>query len=92
MAVFSQTRALEELYDLAADPWEVRHLAADPAHTLQDLRTRLERGMVETNDQGRRPEPESRYDSDRGGYRGRKPNADVERKIALMKRWAEESK
>ena len=64
--LFAKTRAPEELYDLAADPWEVRNLAADPAHaaTLLELRTKLDRWMVQTNDQGRTPR-------DRGALRCR---------------------
>ena len=45
----------EELYDLSADPWELRNLAAEPsqASTLQRLRGVLEKWIEETNDQGR---------------------------------------
>jgi hypothetical protein len=91
---FSKTRAPEELYDLAADPWEVRNLAADPTHakTLQELHTKLDRWMEQTNDQGRTPEPESRYDADMAVYQGRKPDPEVAKNIALMKQWAKEGK
>lgn len=49
----------EELYDLAADPHEVRNLAADPAYadTLARLRGVLEKWIEESNDQGRELEP-----------------------------------
>jgi arylsulfatase A-like enzyme len=92
--LFAPTRAPEELYDLAADPWEIRNLAADPAHaaTLRQLRARLEDWMKQTNDQGRTPETASRYDSDMAAYLGRKSNPEVEKNIALMKRWAAEGK
>jgi arylsulfatase A-like enzyme len=50
----------EELYDLAADPYEVHNLAssAEPAHQrkLSELRAGLQRWIEETNDQGRWPE------------------------------------
>lgn len=41
---------IEELYDLRRDPYELRNLAADPAHasTLAEMRKELERLMVET--------------------------------------------
>jgi hypothetical protein len=92
--LFAETRAPEELYDLEADPWEVRNLAADPAHskTLGELRSMLERWMEQTQDQGRTPESESRYDADMTAYQGRKPNAEVAKNIALMKQWAREGK
>lgn len=92
--VFATTRAPEELYDLSVDPWEVRNLAADPAHgaKLNELRSRLELWMEETNDQGRRPESESCYDADMAAYQGRKPNPEVAKNIALMKQWAAEGK
>jgi arylsulfatase A-like enzyme len=49
----------EELYDLVADPDEIHNLADDPAHQaeLKRLRTVLEQWIVDTNDQGRTPEP-----------------------------------
>jgi len=51
----------EELYDLDADPDEIRNLAAsaEPAHreALARLRAALETWIVETGDQGRWPEP-----------------------------------
>lgn len=92
--LFAKTRPPEELYDLAADPWEVRNLAADPAHagTLHELRAKLDRWMERTNDQGRAPEPGSRYDSDMAAYQNRKPDPEVAGNIALMKQWAKEGK
>jgi arylsulfatase A-like enzyme len=92
--LFAETRAPEELYDLDADPWEVHNLAADPAHskTLGELRSMLEQWIEQTQDQGRTPETESRYDADMAAYQGRKPNPEVAKNIALMKRWASEGK
>jgi hypothetical protein len=92
--LFAPTRPAEELYDLAEDPWEIRNLAGSPAHAaeLARLRARLDRWIEETDDQGRRPEPESRYDSDMAVYVGRKPNPELQRNIALMKQWAREGK
>jgi arylsulfatase A-like enzyme len=45
----------EELYDLQADPWELRNLAADPAQkaTVKRLRDALEKWIEDTRDQGR---------------------------------------
>ncbi|QOV91220.1 sulfatase [Humisphaera borealis] len=92
--LFAKARPPEELYDLAADPWEVHNLAADPAQaaTLQGLRAMLDRWIERTNDQGRTPEPESRYDSDMAAYQSRKPDPEVAKNIALMKQWAREGK
>jgi arylsulfatase A-like enzyme len=47
-----------ELYDLKADPQEVRNLAEDPAHRMikRRLVTALDQWIVETNDHGRTPE------------------------------------
>jgi arylsulfatase A-like enzyme len=95
--LFSPTRPVEELYDLQADPHELVNLAADPArrNTMEALRARLERWMVETNDQGRTPESPSRYDSEMAVYLDSKAAAQDEilrSNIALMKRWAAEGK
>ncbi len=92
--LFAKTRAPEELYDLAADPWEVHNLAADTAHagTLLDLRSKLDRWMEQTNDQGRTPETEGRYDAEMAAYQGNKPKPEVTRNIELMKQWASEGK
>jgi uncharacterized sulfatase len=48
------TRPAEELYDLKADPHELRNLAADPAHsaTLAKLRADLDAWMKEQGDEG----------------------------------------
>ncbi|QOV90809.1 sulfatase-like hydrolase/transferase [Humisphaera borealis] len=53
-------KASEELYDLQSDPWEVRNLAADPAHqaTLERLRTATQDWMLATRDVGLLPEGE----------------------------------
>lgn len=50
---------LEQLFDLEADPWEVRNLANDPSQAarLAEWRARLRRMMLETRDTGIVPEP-----------------------------------
>lgn len=92
--LFAPTRAPEELYDLAVDPWEIRNLAADPAQaaTLRQLRSRLDLWMEQTNDHGRTPEHESSYDSDMAANLGRKPNPEIQKNIVLMKQWARDGK
>lgn len=57
-AFASPHRPAEELYDLAADPHETVNLVHDPRHAqaLGELRTLLDRWIVETNDLGRFPE------------------------------------
>jgi arylsulfatase A-like enzyme len=95
--LFAPTRPEEELYDLTADPYEIRNLAADPKHRaqLEKLRKRLEEWMKRTNDHG--AESEAMYDSDMAVY-ARSRNVDPEqaailkRNIALMKKWAAEGK
>lgn len=57
--LFAPTRPEDELYDLDADPFEVNNLAEHPEHgeTLERLRRELEAWIVDSNDQGRFPEP-----------------------------------
>ncbi len=45
-------RPAEELYDLAADPWQLRNLAVDPAHAAvkADLARRLEAELTASGD------------------------------------------
>jgi hypothetical protein len=99
--LFRDVRPVEELYDLNADSYEINNLANDPQHAenLRELRARLDRWMIETDDQGREPEPVEMYDSDMAVYVNtlkRKNNPAhlkvVEDNIALMKRWAAEGK
>ena len=49
----------EELYDLQADPFEIRNLATLPEHqeTMKRLRDVLDKWIEDSNDQGRTPEP-----------------------------------
>lgn len=58
-ARFFEPKAPEELYDLAADPYETTNLAADPAHrdTLLRLRARLRERLEALPDLGFIPEP-----------------------------------
>lgn len=53
--LLAATRPGEELYDLQADPFEMKNLATDPAYKshLVRFRNKLESWVVETNDQGR---------------------------------------
>lgn len=100
--LFAAERPLEELYDLQADPHEIRNLARDPSEreTLTEMRAALEQWMVRTGDQGRTPEPPEMYDSDMAVYVGtlRRRNRDpahvatIESNIKLMKQWAEQGK
>ncbi len=94
LLICAETRPLEELYDLAADPWEIHNLAADPAHAaeLKKLHDRLETWMKETNDHGRTPEPETVYDGNMAAYLKNVKDPEIQRNIALMKKWAKEGK
>jgi len=89
--LFSPTRPAEELYEWTVDRWQVTNLADEPAHrkTLETLRSRLDRWITDTHDLG--PESEAMYDSDLEVYLGR-GNPEVQKNIALMKRWAKEGK
>jgi len=53
-AFFRRTKPVEELYDTASDPYQLRDLAGDPQHqtTLQEMRAECERWMVENRDLG----------------------------------------
>jgi len=57
---FWETKAPEELYDLAADPDEVHNLAASPQHreTLMRMRAALANTLTGTRDVGFIPEPD----------------------------------
>ena len=48
------TKPIEELFDLSSDPWEVKNLAAVPAHAakLRELRALVDKWVVESGDQG----------------------------------------
>ncbi len=94
--LFAPTRAAEELYDVQADPFESRNLAADPQFrtTLETLRTRLDRWMADTHDCG--PESEKAYDANLA-YELKTPAAKARQEAivknsALMKQWAKEGK
>ncbi|MFK7911006.1 MAG: sulfatase-like hydrolase/transferase, partial [Akkermansiaceae bacterium] len=58
-STWESNQPIEELFDTHADPWEVKNLASDPAHTekLQKMRSRLKQTMIKVNDTGVIPEP-----------------------------------
>jgi HEAT repeat protein len=59
---FFEPKPPEELYDTESDPWEVKNLAADPAHreTLERMRKALRDWMLEIRDLGFLSEAELR--------------------------------
>jgi hypothetical protein len=94
--LFSPTRPAEELYDVQADPFEIRNLAGDPQFrsALETLRARLDRWMVETRDPG--PESERAYDASHA-YELKTAKSQEQRDTMinnynLMKQWAKEGK
>ncbi len=58
-ALWEPPSGSEQLYDLTADPWEMKNLANDPAHSgkLAALRERLKSTMKQAHDTGLVPEP-----------------------------------
>ena len=99
--LFRDTRPREELYDLKADPHEIRNLADDPGYVdkLTEMRDRLSVWMEVSDDKGRQPEPTKMYDSDMSVYLDtltRKGEAEhlqkVRENIVLNKRWAAEER
>ena len=64
----ASAKPAEELYDFATDPWEMKNLAASPAHrqTLEKLRKQLRLWMTEIRDTGFLPEQEMRARSGAG--------------------------
>jgi len=99
-SLVAPTRPSEELYDLAADPWEITNLADQPAYSAQlaTLREQLDAWIQETGDQGAELESEERYDSDMAAYvdsiRRNDPDraAIIQSNIATMKAWAAEGR
>jgi len=89
--LLSPTRPQEELYDYHRDPAQIKNLASDLAYAEQLLahREMMDQWMERTRDPG--AEPEAMYDSDMAVYL-KKKNPQVEKNIALMKRWAKEGK
>lgn len=89
--LFSPTRPAEELYEYATDRYQIINLADNPTYKaeLERHRKALDLWIAETKDKG--PESEEMYDSDMAVYL-EKPNPEVERNIALMKKWAKEGK
>lgn len=96
--IFRDIRPREELYDLKNDPFEINNLASNKKHnrTLLELRGKLDQWMDETNDQGRQPESKEMFESDMAVYlntiriRQKDPEhlKQIEKNIALMKKWA----
>jgi arylsulfatase A-like enzyme len=57
--LLAPTMPPEELYDLEKDPYEIHNLARSPGHreVLKRLRAAVEKWIVDSDDQGRIPEP-----------------------------------
>ncbi len=93
-SMFYGARAEEELYDLAADPWEMKNVADDPQHAeaLAEHRKMLHQWIEETGDQGQEFESAEAYASDMAVYeRGRQDEQGeiLRRNIADVVAWRE---
>ena len=91
-AMFFEPRPEEELYDLEADPWEMRNLAGEEEHgaTLATMRSTLESWIEETGDHGQAFETAKEDGSDMAAYlRGQDgPQKDIlQRNIADVEAW-----
>tara|TARA_B110000483_G_C18202514_1_gene545871 strand:- start:3855 stop:5372 length:1518 start_codon:yes stop_codon:yes gene_type:complete len=93
--LFAPQRALEELYDIEADPYETVNLSGDPQYRdeLKSMRERLKIWMKETKDFG--PESGAEYAAEMEyqiGKNRRNPQAHtaVEKNVEIYKRWAME--
>lgn len=69
-SMFFLPRPEEELYDLAADPWETRNLAGTVEHskTLASMRAILEGWIEESGDRGQEFETADEYGADMSVY------------------------
>ena len=95
--LFAPVRPREELYDLRADPQELRNLAEDPAWAgeLGRLRQALADWQQATGDRGIEPEAEEVYEGNMRAYLAELPverRGVVEANIEQMRRWAREGK
>jgi len=98
--LFAPKRPAEELYDLAADPQELKNLADDPKFksTVETLRKRLLDWEEATGDKGHKPEPLAMYLSDMAVYMAgdgaakKGKNVELQRNIDLNLAWAKEGK
>jgi arylsulfatase A-like enzyme len=68
MGCFIKLRPEEELYDVDADPHELKNLAGDPKHAamLQQLRAELEKWQQETGDPKVMPRAKDEFDRETG--------------------------
>ena len=101
LLIMAQSRPEEELYDLDKDGWEVHNLAEQPEHLdkLREMRAILANWIIESDDHGRFPESEAKYDSAMKIYldgmlrRGDTQRAqELQNNINLMKQWKAEGK
>lgn len=68
MNCFIKPRPEEELYDIVADPQELKNLAGNPeyAATLKELRGQLDEWRQDTKDSIPSPRPDDRFDRETG--------------------------
>ncbi|MEY2724391.1 MAG: hypothetical protein RLZZ458_258 [Planctomycetota bacterium] len=91
--IMSESRPTEELYDLAADPWEFRNLAGEAEHQerLVEMRAALVDWQESTGDECK-PESAAVYEIEAAAARGgRGAEWEVyDRNVELMRKWRTE--